>query len=335
MTALARALLDAGDRLVEADARVLALNRAAGGSDRLVLPGVLTVAQLARGLGVAIAKRVLVAGDPQCWMVWLRAEPDGLGVRLTFADWTPHDARTRRLPALEQPDTPALLAPGFAEPLRGALDPPITRIVDVADRWRANGGASLPEPYRDYAQGIWDAGRHLQALVGDVVALDRAEPPATVARERVDLAASARRAAGLLQLVADEHDVRLVVIEAQAWGLGDDRRVLQIATNLLSNAITHSPSGGEVTLAAHEADGTATLTVTDEGPGVAAGDRDWIFDRHVRLTPERGTGSGLGLHISRRLARAMRGDLVVDGEPGRGARFTLSLPAARSSLPVV
>ena len=73
--------------------------------------------------------------------------------------------------------------------------------------------------------------------------------------------------------------------------------------------------------------GRASVTVTDEGPGVAAADQQRIFERFERAQ-SRDDGTGLGLAISRRLARSMGGDVTLDSAPGEGARFTLTLPAA-------
>ena len=73
--------------------------------------------------------------------------------------------------------------------------------------------------------------------------------------------------------------------------------------------------------------GTASVTVADEGPGVAGADQQRIFESFERAHTDEG-GSGLGLAISRRLARSMGGDVTLDSAPGEGARFTLTLPAA-------
>jgi signal transduction histidine kinase len=69
------------------------------------------------------------------------------------------------------------------------------------------------------------------------------------------------------------------------------------------------------------------VTVADEGPGIAAGDEQRIFERFEQAQPKEGS-TGLGLAISRRLARSMGGDVSLDSAPGEGARFTLTLPAA-------
>ena len=73
--------------------------------------------------------------------------------------------------------------------------------------------------------------------------------------------------------------------------------------------------------------GRAAVTVADEGPGLSAEQQAKVFDKFERLGRSGDGGSGLGLYISRRLARAMGGDLTVASAPGEGARFTLELPA--------
>jgi signal transduction histidine kinase len=73
--------------------------------------------------------------------------------------------------------------------------------------------------------------------------------------------------------------------------------------------------------------GTASVTVADQGQGIAIGDEQRIFERFERAEAKE-EGAGLGLAISRRLARSMGGDVSLDSQPGEGARFTLTLPAA-------
>jgi signal transduction histidine kinase len=108
---------------------------------------------------------------------------------------------------------------------------------------------------------------------------------------------------------------------------GEQRAVIQILVNLLGNAIRHSPAGGKIRLIFSRTPATASVTVSDDGPGIAAADQQRIFERFERAHPKKG-GTGLGLAISRRLARSMGGDVTLDSSPGEGARFTLTLPAA-------
>jgi signal transduction histidine kinase len=118
--------------------------------------------------------------------------------------------------------------------------------------------------------------------------------------------------------------------DAVAWA--DPDRVRQILVNLLMNAIKYTPSG-TITLTC-EVEGDMTLAhVTDTGPGIPAEKIESIFEPFVQLTSElteRRGGVGLGLAISRDLARAMSGDLILESTVGVGSRFTLALPLARS-----
>jgi signal transduction histidine kinase len=108
---------------------------------------------------------------------------------------------------------------------------------------------------------------------------------------------------------------------------GEERAVIQILINLIGNAIRHSPDGGTITLNFSRTPGTASVSVCDQGPGIAAADQQRIFERFERAhTMESGTG--LGLAISRRLARSMGGDVTLVSAPGEGACFTLILPSA-------
>src|SRR5207249_51150 len=109
-------------------------------------------------------------------------------------------------------------------------------------------------------------------------------------------------------------------------------KLRQILLNLLSNAIRHTPAGGIVRLSAEERGARVAIMVEDTGPGIPPGKHEVIFEPFVQLdrslTQSR-EGLGLGLAISRDLARGMSGDLVVegaDGADGAGARFVLTLP---------
>jgi signal transduction histidine kinase len=104
------------------------------------------------------------------------------------------------------------------------------------------------------------------------------------------------------------------------------RRTLQILVNLIGNAVRYSPRGSTLRLRLARDGDRAVVTVEDTGQGIAAADQARIFEKFERVDSGEPGGSGLGLYIARRLARAMGGDLTVDSAIGQGARFTLSLP---------
>jgi signal transduction histidine kinase len=113
----------------------------------------------------------------------------------------------------------------------------------------------------------------------------------------------------------------------------DENRVRQILGNLLSNAIKFTPASGHIIVAADVSRGEAAddrkwvrIHVSDTGPGIVADNHDRIFDEFERLDAQRVPGYGLGLAVSRRVARLLGGDLTVSSEPGRGSTFTLALP---------
>jgi signal transduction histidine kinase len=98
--------------------------------------------------------------------------------------------------------------------------------------------------------------------------------------------------------------------------------------NLIVNAIRYSPEGGSVWIRAAEEGDRVGIVVADQGKGIAQADQERIFEKFERVDPLEPGGTGLGLYIARRLARAMGGDIAVDSAPGQGARFTFTLPRA-------
>lgn len=235
------------------------------------------------------------------------------------------------------PPPPALVAvedglatDAFGRRLDTALRGPLARIIAGAEQIHAQVEGPLRRDYANYAADIASAGRHLLALVDDLVDLQAIErPDFAPAIERLDLADTARRAAVLLAVRAADRDIRIdrpaadEIIVAQ----GDQRRALQVLVNIVGNAVRHSPDAGLIWIRCERQGGYAAVTVADQGHGIDPADHERIFEKFERLQPGDGAGTGLGLYIARRLARAMGGDLTVDSAPGQGARFTFTLPA--------
>ena len=234
-------------------------------------------------------------------------------------------------PEVADPVTDLPIDEAFAGRLERALREPLGRIITNADTIGAQADGPLRRDYADYAGDIASAARHLLALLddlGDLQAIER--PDFAVDVEDIDLADIARRAAGLLAVRASDRRVRIDRPDADEvlMARGDFRRVLQILVNLIGNAVRYSPEGSQVWLRTERDGETAVLIVADQGKGIAIDDQARIFEKFERIDPSEPGGSGLGLYIARRLARAMGGDIVVDSAPGQGARFVLTLPAA-------
>jgi signal transduction histidine kinase len=187
----------------------------------------------------------------------------------------------------------------------------------------------LRQDYADYAADIATAGRHLLGLVDDLVdlqAIERAD--FIVAHEAIDLADIARRAAGLLGVRAATTNVRIdrPAPQDSLPATGEFRRALQVLVNLIGNAVRYSPQDGMVWIRAERDGNFAAVVVADQGKGIALADQARIFEKFERIDVTEPGGSGLGLYIARRLARAMGGDVTVDSAPGQGARFVFTLP---------
>ena len=119
----------------------------------------------------------------------------------------------------------------------------------------------------------------------------------------------------------------------EATALGDRPKVEQIVLNLLSNAVKFTPSGGKISIACNVKRGKVMLTVLDTGSGIPADKLDAIFEPFVqvgRTLTSAKEGAGLGLAISRDLARGMGGDITVDSRIGVGSEFKLTLPEDKS-----
>ena len=107
---------------------------------------------------------------------------------------------------------------------------------------------------------------------------------------------------------------------------GDRGSLIELIAILLDNAIKYSPSGSQIRLTSEPSGHFVRLSVADQGDGLAAEQQARAFEKFERLGRSGDGGTGLGLYISRRLARAMGGDLSVESTEGQGATFTLWLP---------
>lgn len=225
---------------------------------------------------------------------------------------------------------PGVREDAFGARLEEALRAPLARIVTQAENIGQQVDGPIRRDYADYANDIASAGRHLLGLIDDLVDLQAVErQDFRPLAETIDLAELARRAAGLLGIHAADRRVRIdaPALDESLPALGDYRRALQILVNLIGNAIRHSPEGGMIWIRAEREDTRAMIVVADQGHGIDATDHDRVFEKFTRIDPVDAGGSGLGLYIARRLARAMGGDIALDSALGQGARFTLTLPA--------
>jgi two-component system sensor histidine kinase BaeS len=182
----------------------------------------------------------------------------------------------------------------------------------------------------DASRTILVEARRLERLVRDLLDLARMNRREfSVGREPVDLAEVAREAVARHEASARSFGVELSAEVDESWVEADPDRVLQIASNLIENALRETPRGGLVTLRTEP----RRLIVADTGPGLEPADLPRAFDRfflYDKYGRERPVGSGLGLAIVKQLAVAMGGDVRIESVPGAGAVFSLELPRSQS-----
>lgn len=211
-----------------------------------------------------------------------------------------------------------------------ALRQPIDRIKANAETIRSRLAGPLPEKYAEYAGEIVTSAEQLLGLLEDLSTLEVVDVEGfSTIPDQIDLAEVARYASGLVRIAARERNITMDEPRPgeSLPAIGEQRRVLQILGNLLRNAIKYSPEGSSVWIRLEEAGERARVTVADQGPGIPLEQCEAVFDKWERLGRSGDGGSGLGLYISRKLARAMGGELEVESAPGQGARFILELPA--------
>lgn len=182
-----------------------------------------------------------------------------------------------------------------------------------------------PGQIREHAAAIGRSARHLRALLQAVTDARRLEGEGiAIDRAATDVAALVRDLVQDLAVVTDGHTVRVEAPEALVASV-DPLRARQIVTNLVTNAAKFSPPGTLITVGVWSDDDRVEVTVHDDGPGVPAHRQAELFRRFGRLDPGI-KGMGLGLYVSRGLARAHGGDVTLldDGRPG--ATFVLRLP---------
>jgi signal transduction histidine kinase/ActR/RegA family two-component response regulator len=212
---------------------------------------------------------------------------------------------------------------------------PLNGIMGMAQVLRAE----IVEPARARSLELLEnSARLLARIIGDLLDLARMEAGAIdVQRERINLRQTIDQVVALLQPLAQQRGLALQAHwpgDAPELVLGDGTRVGQVLHNLVGNALKFTETGRIDVRAAYVAPGSWRIDVVDTGPGITAADQRRIFEAFERVGDVGLVqGTGLGLPIARRLARAMGGDVSCDSEPGRGSTFTFTFaaPAAEAA----
>ena len=217
------------------------------------------------------------------------------------------------------------------------LRTPLTSIRGFAELFR-QGAADDPERLAQVLRRIEDEASRMGLLVEDLLLLARLDQARPLRQEPVDLLAVAADVVHAATTVhAGSHEVRLDVDTGRGLPVvvGDDARLHQVVTNLVGNAVAHTPAGTQVEVRVQRGEDDVVLEVADDGPGMAPEVASRVFERFYRADTARTrtatastTGSGLGLSIVAAIVAAHGGTVDVDSAPGRGSCFVVRLPAA-------
>ena len=208
------------------------------------------------------------------------------------------------------------------------LKTPLTAIAGHTQALR-EGVAEDPQAVAESLKVIEAETRRLHRLIEDLLSIAKADA------RQFELKRSSIRVGDIAADVISRFSR-----DAKQWGVQlnstgesglvistDPDRLRQIVSNLVNNALAHTPAGGKITVSMRRFAGNAEIEVADDGPGIDPADLPHIFDRFYRSANVRnGPGLGLGLSISRELAHALGGDITVSSSPGQGSRFVVRLP---------
>jgi signal transduction histidine kinase len=196
-----------------------------------------------------------------------------------------------------------------------------------------------PEDRHRYLERILKESRRMGLLVNDILDLSRMEAGEfSIHIQPVSLQSIAH---STVERFADSSAVKSVTIKIESpdnaiMVMADPDRLGQITANFLSNAIRHTPDSSQILISIETIGPLATLSIIDEGEGIPEKELPLIWDRFYRIEKSRNRssgGTGLGLAICRKLANMMGGNVSVQNEKEKGARFTVALPCIKEITP--
>ena len=282
-----------------------------------------------------------------------REEAERLAGELRAAREAADQARRSAEQARASAEVAARAKSDFLATMSHELRTPINAVTGYAQLLELGVAGPVTDAPRGYHQPVHTSSRHLLGLVDDVLDLARLEAGRLVI-ERVP-GTVGPLTGGALALIASQAAARGVRVvepppEADARFVGDEHRVRQILVNLLTNAVKFTPAGGTITVEIASdvptgEDGPragpgpwVTIQVHDTGVGIPPALHQAVFEPFVQGDGSRTRtvgGTGLGLAVSRGLARLMGGDLTLRSEAGQGAHFTIWLPTRLPDPPAL
>jgi signal transduction histidine kinase len=209
------------------------------------------------------------------------------------------------------------------------LRSPMAAVIGAARTLQARWRELQPDQRESFLALIGDETARLAALIGDVLDTSRIEAGTFSYRfSDVDVSALVRDTVATAAIGQDEVPLVAEIAPGVPSIRGDAERLKQIFGNLIENAVKYSPAGAPVEVRVTQSNGAVVVSVRDRGPGIKSDDQRLIFEKFGRVAGGAAKpGSGLGLYIARSIAETHGGTIAVSSSPGRGATFTVKLPA--------
>lgn len=217
----------------------------------------------------------------------------------------------------------------FISVISHELKTPVALIKGYVGTLRREDASWDPAIVNDSLEVIEEEADRLTALIENLLDASRLQAGGlSMSLSDVDLRKLAERLAARFRTQSQQHEIVVDFPADFPIILGDEGRMGQVLSNLISNAIKYSPGGGEIRVSGQVRPEQVVICVSDQGPGIAASDLPHIFDRFYRSKEAvRNTkGAGLGLYLARAVVEAHGGRIWVDPIPGQGARICFSLP---------
>ncbi len=228
----------------------------------------------------------------------------------------------------------------FLASMSHELRTPLNSIIGFSGLLVQGMAGPLTDEQRTQIEMIHGSGRHLLALIDDVLDLERVEAGRVEVRPApFDGVALVTEVIDVMRPLADEKGLELSadVSDSALEIVSDSGKVRQILLNLVGNAVKFTGAGSVEVRFGTGPEGTVVFSVTDTGPGIAEADQPRVFDRFTqieivgRVKPE---GTGLGLALSQEYAQLLGGMITLTSSPGEGSTFVLRLPRYRGVAPV-
>jgi PAS domain S-box-containing protein len=199
-----------------------------------------------------------------------------------------------------------------------------------------NGGQMKLAEVHEYSGYIFQEAERVNRLITDMLDLDRLEAgKMKLEMSPIDLNAIVEGVAVRSSVVSLKHRISTELEPNVPMVLGDSDRLVQVVTNLVSNAIKYSPVGGEVLISTHSVNGAVEVSIRDHGVGIPADFVDRLFGRFERYekSPSKVIGTGLGLAIARQIIEMHGGKIWVESAVGSGSVFHFTIPAVVTAIP--